>query len=165
MEAQQKQAGDLQYDDGQGSDRGRASSALYPSRQSGFTLIELLVVLAILGLLAAIATPQVVKYLGKAKADTARIEMKNITSALDLFLVDNGRYPTQQEGLKALVEGPGGLASWRGPYLKAKGPPADPWGQPYQYRFPGQHSEYDLYSLGADNASGGTGDNEDITNW
>jgi general secretion pathway protein G len=145
--------------------RRRASSATHPGRQGGFTLIELLVVLAILGLLAALATPQVVKYLGKARADTARIEIKNISSALDLFFIDNGRYPTQQEGLNALVDGPGGLASWRGPYLKTKGPPADPWGRPYQYRYPGQHSEYDLYSLGADNAPGGTGDNEDIANW
>jgi len=165
MEVQQIQAGDLRCQDGQGNDAGSASSALRLSRQSGFTLIELLVVLAILGLLAAIATPQVVKYLGKARADTARIELKNISSALDLFFVDNGRYPTDQEGLKALVENPGGIASWRGPYLKTKGPPVDPWGRPYQYRYPGQHSEYDLYSFGADNAVGGAGDNEDIKNW
>jgi general secretion pathway protein G len=133
--------------------------------QRGFTLIELLVVLAILGLLAALATPQVVKYLGKAKTDTARIEIKNIGSSLDMFLIDNGRFPSQQEGLAALVDNPGNLPSWRGPYLKTKGAPVDPWGRPYQYRFPGQHGEYDLYTLGADNAPGGTGENEDVTNW
>lgn len=133
--------------------------------QRGFTLIELLVVLAILGLLAALATPQVVKYLGKAKTDTARIEIKNIGSSLDMFLIDNGRFPSQQEGLAALVDNPGNLSSWRGPYLKTKGSPVDPWGRPYQYRFPGQHGEYDLYTLGADNAPGGTGENEDVTNW
>jgi general secretion pathway protein G len=134
-------------------------------RQRGFTLIELLVVLAILGLLAAIATPQVVKYLGKAKADTAKIELKNISAALDLFLVDVGRYPSQQEGLVALVENPRTVPSWRGPYLKARGLPLDPWGQPYQYRVPGRNGEYDLFTLGADNAVGGTGDNQDIATW
>jgi general secretion pathway protein G len=164
VEPQQGQAADPQDDQEKGEGRGRAASAARPHRQSGFTLIELLVVLAILGLLAAIATPQVVKYLGKARADTARIEIKTIGSALDLFFIDNGRYPTQQEGLSALVEAPGALASWRGPYLKSKGPPVDPWGRPYQYRYPGQHAEYDLYSLGADNA-GGAGDNVDIKNW
>jgi general secretion pathway protein G len=133
--------------------------------ERGFTLIELLVVLAILGMLAAIATPQVIKYLGKAKADTARVEIKNIQAALDLFLIDIGRYPTQQEGLEALVANPSGVAAWRGPYLKTKGAPVDPWNHPYQYRYPGQHGQYDIFSLGADGAPGGTGDNEDLTSW
>ena len=125
-----------------------------PSSQSGFTLVELLVVLAILGLLVAVATPQVLKYLGKAKNDTARIEMKAMATALDLFLLDVGRYPTQQEGLPALVANPGGLQSWHGPYLKATVVPNDPWGRPYQYRFPGQNGEdYDLWTLGADNVA------------
>lgn len=119
--------------------------------QSGFTLVELLVVLAILSLLVMVATPQVLKYLGKAKSDTARIEMKSMSTALDLFLLDVGRYPTQQEGLPALVANPGGLQSWHGPYLKATVVPNDPWGRPYQYRFPGQNGDYDLYTLGADN--------------
>ena len=120
------------------------------SAQSGFTLVELLVVLAILGLLVAVATPQVLKYLGRAKNDTARIEMKSMSTALDLFLLDVGRYPTQQEGLQALVANPGGLQSWHGPYLKTTVLPNDPWGRPYQYRFPGQNSDYDLWTLGAD---------------
>lgn len=133
--------------------------------QAGFTLIELLVVLAILGLLVAIASPQVLKYLARAKVDTTRIELKSLSTALDLFLVDIGRYPTEQEGLQALVANPGGLASWNGPYLKssARGVPRDPWGRPYQYRFPGQTGEYDLFSNGPDGNSpvidgtGGTG--------
>ena len=125
-----------------------------PSSQSGFTLVELLVVLAILGLLVAVATPQVLKYLGKAKNDTARIEMKAMATSLDLFLLDVGRYPTQQEGLPALVANPGGLQSWHGPYLKATVVPNDPWGRPYQYRFPGQNGEdYALWTLGADNVA------------
>lgn len=122
--------------------------------QAGFTLVELLVVLAILGLLVAIATPQVLKYLSKAKADTAQIEIKSLSTALDLFLVDNGRYPTQQEGLAALVSPPTGLSSWSGPYLKSTSVPLDPWGHPYQYRIPGQNSEYDLYTLGPEGTGG-----------
>ncbi len=118
--------------------------------QAGFTLIELLVVLAILGLLVAVATPQVLKYLGKAKADTAKIEIKSLSTALDLFLIDVGRYPTQQEGLEALVANPGALPSWHGPYLKTGSVPLDPWGHPYQYRFPGQNGDYDLYTLSPD---------------
>jgi general secretion pathway protein G len=135
------------------------------SPTGGFTLIELLVVLAILGLLAAIATPQVVKYLGKAKTDASNIEIKNLSASLDLFVIDVGRYPTEQEGLAALVTKPPGLEAWRGPYINSKGAPLDPWGRPYNYRYPGQHAQYDLYTLGADNAPGGTGENQDVANW
>jgi general secretion pathway protein G len=119
---------------------------------AGFTLIELLVVLAILGLMIAVVTPQVLKYLGKAKIDTARIEMRNMETALDLYLIDVGRYPTQQEGLDALVKNPGGLQGWHGPYLKTNRVPVDPWGHSYQYRVPGQQGDYDLYTLGPDNS-------------
>jgi general secretion pathway protein G len=134
-----------------------------PGRELGFTLVELLVVLAILGLLAAIATPQVIKYLGRAKAETAKIEIKNLSVGLDLFLLDVGRYPTEQEGLRALVEQPPGLTAWRGPYVKRAGVPVDPWGQPYVYRSPGRAGDYDLYTAGeeggttAGNAPGGGG--------
>src|SRR5438552_2682949 len=114
----------------------RTRHLLRHRKQGGFTLIELLVVLAILGLLAALVTPQVLKYLARAKTDTARIEIKNIGTALDLYLVDVGRYPTQQEGLGGLIANPGGLAAWRGPYVKGNGIPLDPWGRPYQYRSP-----------------------------
>jgi general secretion pathway protein G len=126
----------------------RAAAERRRSSSSGFTLIELLVVLAILGLLVAVATPQVLKYLSKAKEDTARIEINNLSTALDLYLVDVGHYPTQQEGLQALVANPGNNA-WHGPYLKGKGVPLDPWGQQYQYRIPGQSGDYDLFTLGS----------------
>jgi general secretion pathway protein G len=121
-------------------------------RESGFTLVELLVVLAILGLLVAIATPQVLKYLAGAKIDTAKIELKSMATALDLFLLDEGRYPTEQEGLQALVTKPADIVYWAGPYLKtgATGVPLDPWGHPYQYRYPGQNGDYDLFSNGPD---------------
>lgn len=119
-------------------------------RQAGFTLIELLVVLAILGLLISVVAPQVVRYLGRAKVDTANYEVKNIGTALDLFLIDVGRYPTQEEGLAALVTNPG-IAKWQGPYLKGSRAPVDAWDHPYQYRIPGTDGrDYDLYSLGPD---------------
>jgi general secretion pathway protein G len=116
--------------------------------EAGFTLVELLVVLGILSLLVAIATPQVIKYLGRAKVDTARIQIKDLSTSLDLFQLDVGRYPTQQEGLEALVANPGALPSWHGPYVKSMTVPLDPWGHPYQYRFPGSNgNDFDLYTL------------------
>jgi general secretion pathway protein G len=131
----------------------------------GFTLIELLVVLAILGLVVALVTPQVLKYLGRAKTDAARIQIENLTGALDLFKLDVGRYPTQEEGLQGLLDPPPGVTAWNGPYLKQKKVPLDPWNRAYTYRIPGEHGEYDLYTLGADNAPGGTGENQDVGNW
>ena len=133
--------------------------------EGGFTLVELLVVLAILGLIVALVTPQVLKYLARAKTDTARIEIQTLGNALDLYRLDLQRYPTQQEGLMALVEAPPGAERWNGPYLKQKKLPLDPWGRPYLYRAPGEHGEYDLYTLGADNAPGGVGENQDVTSW
>ena len=104
-----------------------------------------------LGLLAAIAVPQVLKYLGRAKEDVVKVQEDALGTSLDLFMLDVGRYPTQQEGLPALVANPGGLQTWHGPYLKATVVPNDPWGRPYQYRIPGQNGDYDLWTLGADN--------------
>lgn len=132
---------------------GRVGGLRRPAEEAGFTLVELLVVLAILGLLVAVATPQVLKYLARARVETAKIEMRSLSTALDLYLIDVGRYPLEQEGLQALVANTGGLASWHGPYLKsgASGVPLDPWGHPYQYRSPGQSGDYDLFSTGPDN--------------
>jgi general secretion pathway protein G len=134
-------------------------------QQDGFTLVEVLVVLAILTLLALIVVPQVIGYLGKAKTDTARIEIENLSSALDLYLLDVGKYPSQVEGLKALVQQPAGAERWNGPYLRKPEAMNDPWQRPYIYRMPGEHNEFDLYSLGADNALGGEGEDQDVTNW
>jgi general secretion pathway protein G len=133
--------------------------------ESGFTLIELLVVLVILGMIVAFVTPQVLHYLSRAKSDSAHIQIENIAGALDLYRLDVGRYPTQSEGLAALVEHPAGVDSWNGPYIKQKAVPLDPWGHAYLYKIPGEHGEYDLYSLGADDAPGGSGENRDVTNW
>jgi general secretion pathway protein G len=133
-------------------------------RERGFTLIELMIVLFILGLLAALVAPRLMGRVGKAKQKTAQAQIQLLATALDLFHLDVGRYPNEDEGLKALREKQDSLPSWGGPYLD-KSVPNDPWGRPYVYKFPGQHGPYDLYSLGADGAEGGDGENQDITNW
>ncbi|MDD5402913.1 MAG: type II secretion system major pseudopilin GspG [Sulfuricella sp.] len=134
-------------------------------RQHGFTLIELLVVLVILGLLASLAGPKVISYLGGAKSDSAKLQIEEFGASLDLFKLETGRYPTTQEGLQALVQAPPGISGWNGPYLKKKMVPKDPWGNEYHYESPGQHGAYDVYSLGADNKEGGEGENKDLTSW
>jgi general secretion pathway protein G len=132
---------------------------------AGFTLIELLIVLVILGLLAAFVAPQVLKYLSKAKTDVARDQIVNLASILDLYKLEVGRYPDQQEGLHALLEQPPNTRRWNGPYVKKVDALIDPWGQLYQYRLPGEHGDYDLFTLGADQAAGGEGENQDVTSW
>lgn len=135
------------------------------SRPNGYTLVELLVVLAILGLLVALAAPRVIKYLGSAKTDTARIQIEKLGGVLDLYRLEIGRYPTEQEGLESLVERPPQLGAWNGPYLKNRDALTDPWGKPYGYRSPGEHGDYDLYTLGADGKEGGEGEDQDVANW
>ena len=132
---------------------------------AGFTLIELLVVLVILGLLAALAGPRVIGYLGGAKSDTARLQVQNFKSALDLYRLDTGSYPTTQQGLGALLRNPGNVPGWKGPYIDSPTLPNDPWGNSYILRAPGEHGAYDLYTLGSDNAPGGSGEAADVTSW
>jgi general secretion pathway protein G len=117
----------------------------------GFTLVEMLVVLAIIGMITALVGPQVMNYLGRAKVDTARVAIQNLETSLDLFKLDIGRYPTEREGLLALVEKPDGMAAWNGPYVKKKSVPLDPWGRPFTYRSPGRNSPFELSSRGPDN--------------
>jgi general secretion pathway protein G len=128
----------------------------------GFTLLELMVVLLILALIATIAAPQVTKYLRKAKRETAKIQVDALGAAMDSFNVDTGRFPSNEEGMKALIERPAGLVSWDGPYIKKKESLIDPWGEPYKYRFPGKAKEYDVYSWGSDRKEGGEGDAGDL---
>jgi general secretion pathway protein G len=131
----------------------------------GFTLVELLVVLAILGLLAGLVGPQVMKYFGSSKTKVARLQIEDIAASLDLYRLDVGRYPSDDQGLSALVERPPGVDHWNGPYLRKATVPNDPWGNPYRYRIPGEHDIYDLYSLGADDAVGGGDQDQDILGW
>jgi general secretion pathway protein G len=134
-------------------------------REDGYTLVELLVVLAILALLVAIAAPQVLKYFSGAQVKTARIQIEKLGSILDLYRLDVGQFPTQEQGLAALVDRPAQVQGWNGPYLKNRDSLKDPWGRQYVYRDPGDHGEYDLYSLGADGKEGGENEDRDITNW
>jgi general secretion pathway protein G len=133
--------------------------------QRGFTLVEILVVITIIGLIMALVGPRVISYLGESKVKAAKIQIESLGSALDLFYLDAGRYPTTSEGLRALVERTGNTALWNGPYLKGNMVPNDPWGKPYVYRSPGQYGAYDILSYGADGQEGGTGAAADITSW
>lgn len=134
-------------------------------RQAAFTLIELLVVLVILGLLAGLVGPRVLKYLGGAKSDTAQLQIEELGAGLDLFHLEVGRYPTNDEGLEALAQAPAGVMGWNGPYLKKREIPKDPWGNDYRYKYPGDNGDYDLWSLGRDNTDGGEGEDADIVSW
>jgi len=134
------------------------------SHTRGLTFIEMMVVLAIIGLLLALVGPQFIGQVGKAETQAARQQIALFETALDTFRLDVGRYPSTQEGLAALRDRPFGLERWDGPYLR-KDIPKDPWGNDYLYRAPGQHGAFDLFSYGADGASGGDGDSQDVSNW
>lgn len=133
--------------------------------EAGFTLIEMLVVITIIGLIMALVGPRVLNYLSDSKVKAAKIQIESFKSALDLFYLDTGRYPSTSEGLGALVHTASNVAAWNGPYLKGGTVPADPWGHAYTYRAPGEHGAYDIVSFGSDGQQGGTGDAADITSW
>jgi general secretion pathway protein G len=122
--------------------------------EAGFTLVEILVVITIIGLIMSLVGPRVLSYLSDSKVKTARIQIQGFSAALDLYYLDNGRYPTSTEGLGALTQRPDGAASWNGPYLNGSSVPKDPWGRPYVYKFPGQQGAYEIVSLGPEGREG-----------
>ena len=137
--------------------QGMPNGAGMPDRQRGFTLLELLVVLAILGLLIGLVAPAALHQLASAKDKIARQSIERLSSVLDMYKLDVGRYPTTDQGLQALLTNPAGVARWNGPYMKGDKLPEDPWGRPFQYRSPSQRPghEFDLYSLGPVGGQGG----------
>jgi general secretion pathway protein G len=132
--------------------------------QAGFTLVEMLVVLTIIALILGLVGPRVLNYLGDSRTKTAKLQIESFGSALDLFYLDAGRYPTTSEGLTALVQRPTGTEVWNGPYVKGGKVPSDPWGNQYQYRSPVENAPYEIVSYGADGHEGGSGTAADISN-
>jgi general secretion pathway protein G len=132
-------------------------------KQRGFTLVEMLVVITIIGLIMGLIGPRVLNYLSESKVKAAKIQLQSFGSALDLFYLDAGRYPSTAEGLTALVRQTSGIASWNGPYLRGGNVPNDPWNHSYVYRSPGEHGPYDITSYGADGQEGGSGVAADIS--
>lgn len=154
---------DVEYKMRQAEDIQARVRTTHGKGERGFTLIELLIVMIILGLLAALVAPKMFQKVGSSKQKAAKTQISMLGTALDAFRLDMGRYPSAQEGLEALRKNPG-QGPWDGPYLSKDIPP-DPWGNPYVYRSPGEHGDYDLFSMGADGQDGGDGENADIVSW
>jgi general secretion pathway protein G len=143
------------------------NKSLNAGQAKGFTLLEVMVVLTIIAIMAVLVVPKVMGALGQAQQKAVKVDLASLAAALNMYKLDNNSYPSTEQGLNALISKPGGqpeAANWRsGGYLEK--PPIDPWKQPYQYLRPGQHGEFDLYSLGADGKPGGEGESADIGNW
>ena len=132
--------------------------------QHGFTLLELLVVMVIIGLLASYVGPKYFAQIGKSEVKTAKAQIDSLGKALDQYRLDTGHYPSTENGLISLNLAPANEPKWQGPYLQKK-LPQEPWGNSFQYKMPGEHGEYDLWSFGRDGVSGGGEDAADIVNW
>jgi general secretion pathway protein G len=132
--------------------------------QKGFSLVEMIVVITIMGILATTILTKIIWRVDQTKYNKAKEDISQLVTAVKLFKLDTGRYPTTEEGLKALREKPGDADNWHGPYLE-KELGKDPWGQDYMYKSPGEHGDFDIMSYGADKALGGDGYNEDLGSW
>lgn len=148
---------------GAGRIAGSARKRRVAAGQDGFTLVEMLVVITIIGMIMALVGPRVLNYLGDSRVKTAKIQIQSLSSSLDLFYLDAGRFPSSSEGLSALAQPVSGVAAWNGPYVKGSTVPTDPWGHPYVYKQPGDSAPYEIRSLGSDGQEGGTGTAADIT--
>lgn len=133
-------------------------------KAQGFTLLELLVVMVIIGLLAGYVGPKYFSQIGKSETKTAKTQLDALGKALDQYRLDTGHYPSTDQGLAALNFAPSGESRWQGPYLQ-KAVPDDPWGRPYLYKYPGEHGEYDVWSLGKDGRAGGQDESADVVSW
>jgi general secretion pathway protein G len=146
---------------------GNGLTPLKRSAENGFTLVELMVVIVIIGLLATLVAFTVIPQLGKANGEKAKTDIATLEQAIEMYRLNNLAYPTTSQGLQALVAAPADLADparyTPGGYIKKL--PNDPWGRPYIYASPGQHGTFDISTLGADGAPGGTGENADLGNW
>lgn len=138
--------------------------AIPRNRPHGFTLLELLVVMVIIGLLAGYVAPRYFAQIGKSEVKAARAQIDALDKAVETYRLDTGHYPKTEDGLAALDKQPAGETHWQGPYLK-KAVPLDPWGNPYVYKQPGDHGDYDILSYGRDGKPGGEGEDADLTNW
>lgn len=134
-------------------------------KKGGFTLLELLIVMIIIGLLAALIGPKMIGRVGESRQTVAKQQIEGFSSALEMYKLDTTKYPTQEQGLEALVAEPQGTVNWKGPYLKKKFVPKDPWGNNYVYVYPGEHGDYDILSYGADGNTGGDGEDKDVASW
>jgi general secretion pathway protein G len=140
----------------------QARSAVRRHGERGFTLVEIIVVITIIALIMTLVGPRVLNYLSESKVKAAKIQIESLASALDLYFLDTGQFPSNADGLNALVQRPGSSAGWNGPYLRGTAVPNDPWGRPYVYRAPGSQSNYDIVSYGSDGQEGGSGVAADI---
>jgi len=134
------------------------------SDEKGVTLMEVLIVLAIIAMLAALVGPRVIGYLGKAKSQVAQTQIGNLASSLDLYFIENGSYPSEAEGLTALIEAPVGAINWDGPYIKAASALLDPWQRDFQYNLQANGESFRIISYGRDGAEGGKGEDRDLSN-
>lgn len=134
-------------------------------KTGGFTLLELLIVMIIIGLLAALIGPKMIGRVGESRQTVAKQQIEGFSSALEMYKLDTAKYPTQEQGMEALIAQPQGVINWKGSYLKKKLIPKDPWGNNYIYTYPGEHGDYDIISYGADGKSGGDGEEKDVLSW